>query len=212
MWQRYIDREGRDRHSSRLLALLAFGLLVIGCSTPQVREQAGVPPAITPALQNDYQAVLDLMQAERWREASERLQAITQQQPGLAGPWVNLGIAQNMLGETEAAEAAFRESLEHKANNPVACNLLGLLYRRSGRLEEARAMYMAALEVAPDDPDTHWNLGILYDRYLPDASLALQHYERYQTLTGSDNRQLLAWIDTLRKHIPAETITAEAQP
>lgn len=212
MWQRYIDHEGRDRHLSRLLALLVFGLLVIGCSTPQVREQASAPPTITPELQNDYQAALDLMQAERWREAAERLQTITQQQPGLAGPWVNLGIAQNMLGETEAAEAAFRESLERKANNPVACNLLGLLYRRSGRLEEARAMYMAALEVAPDDPDTHWNLGILYDRYLPDASLALQHYERYQTLTGSDNRQLLAWIETLRRHIPAETITAEAQP
>lgn len=212
MWKRLTNPRGSARTLRLLLLPVSLGLLAVGCSAPPVHDVAAGPLSVTSELQGDYQAALALMQAEQWREAAGRLGAITQQEPRLAGPWLNLGIARTMLGETDAAEAAFRESLSRKAINPVACNQLGMLYRRSGRLEEARAMYNAALEVAPDDPDTHWNLGILYDRYLPDAPRALQHYERYQALTGSQDPRLQAWIDALRKRTQAPAMTAEARP
>ena len=73
-------------------------------------------------------------------------------------------------------------------------------------------MYEAALAVAPDDPDTHWNLGILHDLYLPDTGQALQHYERYRQLTGSDDRQLQAWIADLMQRIEGARLTAGVQP
>ncbi len=66
-------------------------------------------------------------------------------------------------------------------------------------------MYERALKVSPDYPDTHWNIGILYDVYLSKADLALQHYIRYQQLTGSDDPKLQGWISTLRKATQAPT-------
>jgi len=168
---------------------------------------------VTAQLENDYREVLALMQAAQWPAARQRLEAMTAAHPALAGPWTNLGIVYTRLGEAAAAEEAFRQSIKDNPGNPVAYNQLGILYRRTGRLEAARDIYGAALDVAPDDPGTHWNLAILHDVYLPDARLALYHYERYQQLTGSDDAQLMAWINALRAHIPStDNLTAGVQP
>jgi tetratricopeptide (TPR) repeat protein len=152
------------------------------------------------------------MQAEQWQSASERLETITVQHPDYAGPWLNLGICRAKLGEISDAETALKASIERNPDNPVAYNQLGILYRHMGRFDEAWAMYEAALAVAPDDPDTHWNLGILHDLYFPDTERALQHYERYRQLTGSDDRQLQTWIADLIQRIDSGSLTAGVQP
>jgi Flp pilus assembly protein TadD len=167
---------------------------------------------VTPAVQENYRQALDRMQAGQWPEARQRLEDMTAAQATLAGPWLNLGIVYTRLGEPEAAESAFRRSIELNPGNPVAYNQLGIFYRRTGRLDAARDTYGTALGVAPDDPDTHWNLGILHDVYLPDARLALYHYERYQQLTGSDDPQLKAWVSALQARMPVTNMTAGVKP
>ena len=192
MWQRYTKA-------------CAIGVLVLasGCSTvpsavaPQM--PAGATADVTPELDERFRQSVALMEAEKWQEASAELEVITGQHPQFAGPWLNLGIARLKLGKIDSAETALKAAIQRNPNNPVAYNELGILYRHSGRFEEALDMYQSALQVAPEYTDTYWNMGILYDLYLPDAGLALQYYERYQQMTGSDDRQLQTWIDTLRK-------------
>ena len=204
MWKRFTE--------VCLMSVLA-GVLGSGCSTlPDEHIAARTPARVTTALEEEYRQAHSLMQAEQWREAGERLEVITVQYPDYAGPWLNLGICRSKLGEIEAAETAFKASIERNPDNPVAYNQLGILYRHLGRFDEAWAMYEAALAVAPDDPDTHWNLGILHDLYLPDTGQALQHYERYRQLTGSDDRQLQAWIADLMQRIEGARLTAGVQP
>ncbi len=152
------------------------------------------------------------MQEHEWLAAQQRLAPITASHPQLSGPWLNLGITYLQLGDSSAAEADFKRALEANPGNIEACNQLGILYRRTGRLEEARRYYEAALLHDPDYADAHWNLGILYDQYLPNPQLALQHYERYQAITGSADPQLQAWIDELRLHTRAESMTATVKP
>jgi len=207
MWKRYINRWCRY-----LLAALVPVWFIAGCAaTPESRlvVQTEVP---TPAVDENYRQALEKMQAGQWPEARVLLEDMTTAHATLAGPWVNLGIVYTRLGEPEAAEHAFRQSIENNPGNPVAWNQLGILYRRTGRLEAAEEAYSAALGVAPDDPDTHWNLGILHDVYLPDVGLALHHYERYQQLTGSDDPQLMAWITALQARLPADNMTAGVKP
>lgn len=209
MWKRYINRYCRS-----LLAVLVPLWLVAGCAATQESRLAAQPeaPAPAPAVEESYRQALDRMQAGQWPQARQLLEDLSAAQPTLAGPWLNLGIVYTRLGEPEAAEGAFRQSIENNPGNPVAYNQLGILYRRTGRLEAAREAYGAALGVAPDDPDTHWNLGILHDVYLPDDRLALFHYERYRQLTGSDDAQLMAWINALRARMPADNMTAGVKP
>ena len=140
-----------------------------------------------------------MMEAEKWQEASDELETITGQHPEFAGPWLNLGISLSKLGKLDEAEAALKAAILRNSHNPSAYNELGILYRHNGRFEEALEMYQSALQVAPEYTDTYWNMGILYDLYLPDAGLALEYYERYQQLTGSEDMQLQTWINTLRK-------------
>jgi len=187
-------------------------LQLLGCAATQERISAIQPEAVPPAVLENYSQALEQMQAGQWPDARVRLEELTAAHPALAGPWTNLGIVYTRLGEPEAAETAFRRAIDSNPGNPVAYNQLGILYRRTNRLEAARAIYGDALAVAPDDPDTHWNLGILYDVYLPDARLALYHYERYRQLTGSEDPQLKAWITALQARMPAASMTAEVKP
>jgi len=208
MWKQYINR-----HCRSLLTVLVTLWLVAGCAATQESRLAAQPETPTPAVEESYRQALDMMQASQWPEARQRLEDLTAAHPGLAGPWLNLGIVYTRLGEPEAAEAAFRRSIENNPANPVAYNQLGIFYRRTDRLEAARETYGAALGVAPDDPDTHWNLGVLHDVYLPDTQLALFHFERYQQLTGSDDPQLAAWINTLKAaRAPVDNVTAVVKP
>ena len=188
------------RHYIELLIAMSL-LLLAGCSSmPEERQATPQQHAITPELQADYLEALTLMRSQQWLTAQQQLQPITATHPELSGPWLNLGITHLQLGDSSAAEAAFKRALEANPGNIEACNQLGILSRRAGRLDEARRYYEAALLHDPEYPDAHWNLGILHDQYLSNPRLALQHYERYQAITGSGDPHLQGWIDALRLH------------
>jgi len=177
---------------------LAALFIVQVCSPVHIKPVPAVA-GISPEVEETYMQSIQLMQKKQWKQAETALVSFTEQHPQHAGPWLNLGIARMNLGENEAAKSAFRTAIDKNRDNPVAYNKLGILYRHSGRLDKALDMYKRALKVSPDYPDSHWNIGILYDVYLSNTELALQHYIRYQQLTGSDDPKLQGWISTLQK-------------
>ena len=193
--------------SLRYINALPFAIVFMlgGCaSAPQ--ERAMVPAsdgvlveteAVTD-VEGEFQTALQLMQSEDWHAAADKLVALTAAKPRLSGPWTNLGIVRNMIGDTAGAETAFKKAIDANANQVVAYNELGIIYRRSGRLEQAAFIYNEGLKIDPNDKNIHWNIGILYDSYLPNPVRALHHYEYYQQLTQSEDRQLLSWISALR--------------
>ena len=179
-------------------ALIVALFAIQGCSSVQMKPASAVAWT-SPEIENSYRQGVQLMQKRHWKQAKAELSAFIELYPQHAGPWLNLGIARMNLGEDEAAESAFRTAIGKNRANPVAYNQLGILYRHNGQLDKALDMYERALQVSPDYPDTHWNIGILYDVYLANADLALQHYIRYQQLTGSDDPKLQGWISTLQE-------------
>lgn len=193
------------------LVLLFCLEMLSGCATtqPAMSEKTGTPDI---DIRTEYQQALQHMQAEEWQAARENLTRITRQDPSLSGPWANLGITRTMLGDRSGAEAAFKSAIDTNSRNFEAYNQLGMLYRRHGQLEDARFIYEQALKLDPDNTHLHWNLAILYDRYLPNPHKSLQHYQRYRQLTGSEDASLLAWIAELQAHLQGDNITARVQP
>ena len=212
---------GMTRIIKLTLAASISGILLAGCAgTPAVNKVIPAsdtqqkPAAPVKDAEGKHQYVLALMNDENWQEAATELEILTAARPGLAAPWVNLGIVHTMLGDSTAAESAFKRALDANDDSAEAWNQLGMLYRRSGQLDEARNAYNSGLQSSPDHAELHWNLAILHDRYLPDPVIALAHYERYQQLTKSDDPQLTQWIASLREQVPkAEPakMTAEAK-
>jgi Flp pilus assembly protein TadD len=192
-------------------AVLLAGILLGGCASAPQQESTRAPSPDTPTpaskppsvdVEHDFRSALALIQSEDWQAAADRLDAITMTDPGLSGAWVNLGIVRVKLGDSTAAEQAFKKAIEANSQQLEAWNQLGIIYRRSGRLEEAQFIYNEALKHDPGYADTHWNLAILHDRYLPDPALALAHYQQYQQLTQSNDPQLQQWIASLREQLP----------
>ena len=202
-------------------SLLLVTVFLGGCASAPV-DNGVMPTSDTPSkpaapvkdAEGKHRYVLALMAKEEWYKAAEELELLTAARPKLTGPWVNLGIVKTMLGDSAAAESAFKRALDTDSGNAEAWNQLGMLYRRSGQLEKARSAYNNGLEHSPDHANLHWNLALLHDTHLPDPALALAHYERYQLLTKSDDQQLQQWITQLRQQLPAEKpekMTAEAK-
>jgi Flp pilus assembly protein TadD len=188
-------------------------MLMAGCATnspPLTDSHPDTQPAPTAAVvtvqvdaEAAFRSAVAAMQNEDWHDAIELLQTITTQHPQYPGAWVNLGIAEVQLGDATRAEQAFRHALELDAQQAEAWNQLGMLYRRRQQPELARDAWLQALAARPDYADAHWNLAVLYDRYLPDPVQALAHYTQYQALTRSEDPQLAQWIVTLEAMQPA---------
>jgi len=90
---------------------------------------------------------------------------------------------------------------------PDIYNALGSIYRRTGRFDDAETAYLKALQLAPDYANAHLNIGILYDIYLSNLSAALNHYQRYQTISGGDNTVVNKWIIDVKQRL-AKTMGA----
>ena len=134
--------------------LLLVAMLLSGCASAPV-DNTVVPTSDTPTkpvppvkdAEGKHQYVLALMAKEEWHKAAEELELLTGARPKLAGPWVNLGIVRTMLGDSAAAELAFRRAVDADAGHAEAWNQLGMLYRRTGRLEEAEQQFLMGLKV-----------------------------------------------------------------
>ncbi|UCE89135.1 MAG: hypothetical protein JSW10_12695, partial [Pseudomonadota bacterium] len=82
----------RGAGASRWLAGLCMVLLV-GCATndPATRK-AEAPAPVSPQQAANYNYALSLMQSGHDQQAERMLQTISQENPSLAGPHVNLGL------------------------------------------------------------------------------------------------------------------------
>lgn len=86
------------------------------------------------------------IRVENLEEAVRNLRIATTLAPAWAPAWVNLGVAQSRLGDTDAAFEAFRRALEEEPGNSSALVNLARLYREQGREEEAENAIRAAAE------------------------------------------------------------------
>ncbi len=204
------------KHLPLLSILCAIGL--VGCAAPSARNSAPAQPAlaakqsqapaIDPAVTQRYERALRAMKAKRDKQAEKLLLEITQANPSLAGPYVNLGIIYYRNHRLPEAEQAFRAAIGISPQRADVYNHLGIVLRETGRFVEARDTYQKALERDPSYAYAHLNVGILYDLYLLDASSALSHYELYQKLISAPDPQVAKWIVDLQRRAQGPQKTA----
>lgn len=162
------------------------------------------PGAVPEPAKAEYAKVKELMTAKKWEEAVGLLTLMVETYPSLAGPYINLGIAHQALGELEDAEKALTFAIETNPQNLNAYSQLGYLYREQGRFTEAEEMYLKALEIWPQHPPSVKNLGILYDLYMGRFQEALKYYRLSQNIAGGEDRQLKGWIADLKRRISTQ--------
>ena len=88
--------------------------------------------------------------------------------------WNSLGLIELQRGNTPAAIAAFRRSIELDADNPEAYNNLGGALAQTGDRVAAMESYQEALRLQPDLAGAHRNLAKLLDNF----SEAQYHFKK----------------------------------
>ena len=133
--------------------------------------------------------------------ALAELHALVENRPDLSGPCLNLALVYQHQKEPEPAEQYYRRALQANPYNLTAHNQFAIFLREQGRFRDAEQTYLQALTVWEAHPDTHRNIGVLYDMYMGDRLRALQHFNRYQDLTGADDLVVAGWIADLQRQL-----------
>lgn len=141
------------------------------------------------------------MQSNQASVAEPLLASVLQVRPDFVEARTNLGILLFKAGRYAQAEEEFKRSIADDPNNAVGYNYLGILHRVKGQFTEAKSAYERAIMVDSQYALAYLNLGILYDLYLRDLNLALVNYQKYQQLTGPEDKEVTKWIADLKRRM-----------
>ncbi|HEY9183106.1 MAG TPA: tetratricopeptide repeat protein, partial [Gammaproteobacteria bacterium] len=148
---------------------------------------------VAPELRDRYLAAVGFLDQGLYERGVAELEAVVEQQPELANPHVDLGLAYGRTGRLDEAAASLERAIALSAAHPIAHQELGLIYRKQARFADARTQYERALALYPDFHLAHRNLAILCDLYQRDFVCALEHYVAYQALVPDDG-EVGIWI------------------
>lgn len=154
----------------------------------------------------EFNAVIDLFNANRFEEAATHAQALTVRFPQHGMSWKILGVALMQLGRNADALLPMRKAATLLPNDTESHNNLGITLNSLGRHEEAEASCRQALAINPNDVQAHGNLGVaLQDAGALDAAEA--SYRRALELAPGDVRvhnNMGALLQSMRRLEEAE--------
>jgi tetratricopeptide (TPR) repeat protein len=190
------------------IIILWVGIFVGCAGTGEGKKEAqtGQPQAqpqevISPEARQKYDDALKAMRNGDNVKAKELLANLSKTYPELSGPYTNLGLIYFREGKIDQAETAFLQAVKVNPKSAVSYNHLGIISRGKGKFQEAKAHYQQALKLNGEYAYAHLNIGILYDLYLGELDKALDHYNRFQSLSPEKDPEVEKWIVDLKRRI-----------
>lgn len=179
--------------------VIPANILPAGPVTPNPYLQN--PQKLSEQVEVNFHDAVASMQQKNWDHAEAVLKQLAEKNPKLSGVYLNLGIVYRNKGDTEKAAAEFNRAISANLKNVDAYNQLAVLKREAGDFNAAEVLYQKALGVWPYYPEGHKNIAILYDLYLGKPEQALPHYQAYQQLLSSPDKQVDSWVADLQRRL-----------
>lgn len=158
---------------------------------------------------------LALKKQGKFLQAQQVFSGLTEQKPGLSGPWVQLGdlslLTKDNGDPLTRAEGFYRKAIAVNQHSYVARNRLAKTLREQGQFSQAEEQYKQALISWPGFAEAYLNLGILYDLYMGDKEKALENYQTYQALIDQPERQVKGWIADLSRQVASQKTSQIAE-
>ena len=181
-----------------VVVVVAF--VLAGCETlPE--KQSVVQPVMPAGAKATYTRAISAVKAGQDKKAIQLFTGLTRDYPDFAASFTNLGLLYLRHEKLDEAEHAFKQAITINPADAIAYNHLGIVLRQRGQFVQARQAYESALRINSGYASAHLNLGILNDLYLQNLKTALQHYQRYQALTGDADKQVAKWIVDLERRV-----------
>ncbi|HOY21742.1 MAG TPA: tetratricopeptide repeat protein [Cellvibrio sp.] len=180
---------------------ISSSVLPVGPVTPNPYLQN--PQKFSEQVEVNFRAAVVAMQQKNWDFAESTLKQLAEKNPKLSGIHLNLGIVYRNKGNAEKAAEAFNLAINANMKNVDAYNQLAVLKREAGDFAAAESLYQKALGIWPFYPEGHKNIAILYDLYLGKPEQALPHYQAYQQLLSTPDKQVDSWVADVQRRLNA---------
>ena len=149
----------------------------------------------------NYQEAIFALKNQHTKKALIIFEELQATQPWFIGAWLN---GANVYIELGLWPEALHTLQQAQAINPKIASIYTLqayCYRQLGQFNDAEAAYKNAISLKSDFALAYYNYGILLDLYLQKPMLALVHYEYFQALQDTPDKQVQRWIKELKRRI-----------
>jgi Tfp pilus assembly protein PilF len=191
----------------RYLSIIFLFSFLVACSSSTKKPvivieqtQTNILPVLSDEEKASYQIALKLMSEESYAQAEVLFNALVEKHPKLTGAFVNLGVIKKKNKQLDLAKELFSKALEINPNFIDALLQQAFIYQDLGEFSKAEDLLRRAEAIQPDHPLVNYNLGVLYELYLQEYSLAIKHYERYVSVSNADDVETVKrWIILLER-------------
>lgn len=192
--------------NSKVSLVLLSCLLVFSCAQKSPPEQQLEKPSDLPDNKPDqtelmnqrYQQGITALSNFDFAKAENIFRDFTKNYPDLSGAYGNLALIQFNQKKNDEALLLIDKAITLNSNNAQAYNLRAQLRLEAGEIHQAKEDYRKAISLKPDYAIAHYNLALLYDIYLQDIERAIQHYEKYLSLTDQPDERTREWVNHLK--------------
>ncbi len=200
--------------ASRYILAICFIGMLNACSqkstqpteveiTPTVTE---VPVTVQPDSQEiinqaDYQLGLEALELREYSKAKRLFKSFIKSNPSLAGAYINLALIAFREDEFEAVAVLLDQAITLNPEQAQAYHLRAQLHLQNGAIKLAKDDYLRALELKPNYPNAHYNLALLYDIFLQEIGLAIDHYKVYLSLLDKEDEKTQNWVKHLQNSL-----------
>ncbi len=166
-----------------------------------VKDQPGLEPEIeNPGVidRYEYKQGIDALSARDFDKAKQLFERFIRKNPSLSGAFVNLALIAFREEDYVKANRLIDRAIKLNPRQAPAYHLRAQLHLKNGEIKQARQDYLKTIELRPDYTNAHYNLALLYDIFLQDIALAIEHYSIYLSLLNKEDEQTREWITHLR--------------
>ncbi len=207
LWtSRVIDRMNTsvDKHKLTYLIPLSITLLSACAQAP---DKQPVSTAQTHTIESNsistgdrekYKSGLIALNNNEDATAEGIFNEFLQDTPELAGPYTNLALIHFKRQEYDQSLELVNKALIRNPEQAQAYQLRAQIFVAKRKINEAKKDYIKAIELDPDYINAHYNLALLYDIYLQEITLAINHYEIYLSLIKEPDETTQEWVNHLK--------------
>jgi len=175
--------------------LSSLAVYFISCLLPFANGCSKPVFAVTSASQyraSQYRELgLSYQQQERYSLAIRAMKKSVELDPGNMIGRVNLGWAQHLVGQENAAESSLLQAVYRDPFSIPALNALGIVYLVNGNLASAVVVHTWAATLKPNDEIAYYNLSLAFHR-LRQYDSAISTASRAATLEPHNPHPLVA--------------------
>ena len=148
--------------------------------------------------QEKFEQGIKALAAGDLEQARRLFSDITRQNPTLSGPHANLALIDFRQKDLQQALVRINRAIELNPSSHQAFHLRAQILLQQGEIKKARDDYQQAIDLNPEYLNAHYNLALLYDIYLQEIALAIDHYTIYLSLLGEKDETIEEWLNHLK--------------